>query len=166
MSRQNILASVLYHMAVSLKRKDSDEFRKKKNREKLIEQIAAMQFLTHCVGSKYISSSKIPFIISVLQNTYEYETYELYALLNEASEKADFSDSYEEVLFQMQEILCACILELTQRKKGYPERVSLYLMGFHNLPRAFLSVMDRSKISPNEAIEYSAPYLRQIKTAD
>ena len=166
MSRQNILASVLYRMAVSLKRKASEEFRKKKNREKLIEQISAMQFLTHCVGSKYIPSSKLPFIISVLQNTYEYETEELYALLNEAAEEADFSDSYEEVLFQMQEILCACVLELTQRKKGYPERVSLYLMGFHNLPRAFLSVMDRSKISPNEAIEYSAPYLRQIKTAD
>ena len=166
MSRQNILASVLYRKSVSLKGKGSDEFRRKKNHERLIKQISAMQFLTYCVGSKYIPSSKLPFIISVLQNTYEYETEELYALLNEAAEEADFSDSYEEVLFQMQEILCACILELTQKQKGYPERVSLYLMGFHNLPRAFLSVTDQSKISPDEAIEYSAPYLRQIKTAD
>ena len=108
----------------------------------------------------------LPSIISTLQNAYEYEEEDLYELLNAASEEADFSDSYEKVLFQMQEILYACTSELTCRKKGYSERISLYLMGFHNLPRAFLSVTDRSKISPDEAIEYSASYLKQIKTAD
>ena len=160
MSRQNILASVLYRMALTWKRKGSDGFRRKKSRKKLIEQISAMQFLTHCVGSKHISSSQLSSVISVLQRTYEYETEELYSLLNEASEEADFSDSYEKVLFQMHEILCACILELTKRTKGYSERVARYLMAFHNLPRAFLSVTDRAKISPEEAIEYSESYLR------
>ena len=166
MSKQNILASVLYHMALSIKRRDSHEICRMKNRKKLMEKISAMQFLTHCIGLKRISASMLPSIISTLQNTYEYETEELYDLLTQASEEADFSDSYEKVLFQMQEILYACILELTYRKKGYPERITLYLMGFHNLPRAFFSVTDRSKISPDQAIEYSAPYLKQIKTAD
>ena len=166
MSRQNILASVLYRMAVSLKSRDSHEICRKKNRAKLIEMLSAMQFLTHCVGLKHISASMLPSIISILQNTYEYEKEELYELLREATKEADFSDSYEKVLFQMQEILYACISELTYRKKGCPERITLYLMGFHNLPRAFLSVRDRSKISPDQAIEYSAPYLKQVKTAD
>ena len=166
MSRQNILASVLYRMALSLKRRDSHVICRKKNRAKLIEKLSAMQFLTHCVGLKHISASMLPSIISMLQNTYEYEKEELYELLREATEEADFSDSYEKVLFQMQEILYACISELTQRKKGYPERITLYLMGFHNLPRAFFSVTDRSKISPDQAIEYSSTYLKQAKTAD
>ena len=166
MSRQNRLALVLYRMAVSLKRRGFHEICRRKNREKLIEKLSAMQFLTQCIGLKRISASMLPSIISTLQNAYEYEEEDLYELLNAASEEADFSDSYEKVLFQMQEILYACTSELTCRKKGYSERISLYLMGFHNLPRAFLSVTDRSKISPDEAIEYSASYLKQIKTAD
>ena len=166
MSKQNILALVLYRMAVSLKGRDPHEICRRKNHEKLIEKLSAMQFLTQCIGLKRIPASMLPAIISTLQNTYEYETEELYELLTQAHEEADFSTSYEKILFQMQEILYACISELTHRKKGYPERTTLYLMGFHNLPRAFLSVTDRLKISPNEAIEYSAPYLKQAKTAD
>ena len=166
MSKQNILASVLYHMALSLKGRSSHEICQRKNREKLSEKLSAMQFLTQCIGLKRISASMLPSIISILQNTYEYEKEELYELLSQATEEADFSDSYEKVLFQMQEILYACISELTYRKKGYPERITLYLMGFHNLPRAFLSVTDRAKISPDQAIEYSASYLKQAKTAD
>ena len=122
MSRQNVLALVLYHMAVSLKRRDFSKYRRKKYRENLIVRLSAMQVLTQCIGMKSLDASKLPSILSLLRETYEYETEELYELLTQASEDADFSASYEKVLFQMQEVLFSCISELVQKKKGYLQR--------------------------------------------
>lgn len=38
--------------------------------------------------------------------------------------------------------------------------VHRYIFGFHNLPRAFLSLSDKMKISPTDAWNYSKPYLK------
>ena len=52
------------------------------------------------------------------------------------------------------------ILSAMQKEKGYIRTVSSYIKAFHNLPRAFLSITDKSRISPAEAIDYSKSYLK------
>ena len=47
-----------------------------------------------------------------------------------------------------------CILFLTTKGKAYRETVSRYVWGFHNLPRAFLSLNNSMHTSPNDALEY------------
>ena len=73
---------------------------------------------------------------------------------------SDYSDEYEELLFDMHFILSECINSAVKRKKGYVSTISRYIKAFHNYPRAFLSLADKSKISPLEAIEYSKSYLK------
>ncbi len=159
MTRSNILASVLFRTSVSLKNQNFSKLVWKHNRDKLISSLSAMQFLTSCIGLKNITLSQTDEIISILQNSYGYDTDEFSDLLREASEEASYSDEYDEILFQMHYILSDCINSATQKGKGYINTISRYIKAFHNLPRAFLSLTDRSKISPKDAIEYSKSYL-------
>ena len=84
----------------------------------------------------------------------------LWESLKEASDASDLSAEYEELLFTMHWILSDCINSVTQKKKGYINSVSLYIKAFHNYPRAFLSLTDKSRISAEEAIDYSKSYLK------
>ena len=160
MTKTNVLASELYRLALSLKNQDFKKLKLKRYRKDLINCLSSMQFLTHCVGMKSISLPQAEMIVSILKNTYNYDTDMLWESLKEASDASDLSAEYEELLFTMHWILSACINSVTQKKKGYINSVRLYIKAFHNYPRAFLSLTDKSKISAEEAIEYSKSYLK------
>ena len=160
MTRTNILASMLYRIAVSLKNINFSKLVWKHNREKLISTLSAMQFITGCIGLKNISLTQAEEIISILSTSYGYDKDELSNSLKEATAMSDYSDEYEELLFDMHFILSECINSAVKRKKGYVSTISRYIKAFHNYPRAFLSLADKSKISPKDAIEYSKPYLK------
>ena len=160
MTRTNILASMLYRIAVSLKNMNFSKLVWKHNREKLISTLSAMQFITGCIGLKNISLTQTEEIISILSTSYGYDKDELSNSLKEATAMSDYSDEYEELLFDMHFILSECINSAVKRKKGYVSTISRYIKAFHNYPRAFLSLADKSKISPTDAIEYSKSYLK------
>ena len=160
MTRTNILASMLYRIAVSLKNINFSKLVWKHNREKLISTLSAMQFITGCIGLKNISLTQAEEIISILSTSYGYDKDELSNSLKEATAMSDYSDEYEELLFNMHFILSECINSAVKRKKGYVSTISRYIKAFHNYPRAFLSLADKSKISPTDAIEYSKSYLK------
>ena len=119
-----------------------------------------MQFLVASIGSKNISHTQAEEIISVLHDTYDYNTEQFSNLLREASDESDYSDEYDDVIFQMHLILLKCINSAMKKEKGYILTVSSYIKAFHNLPRAFLSITDKSRISPADAIDYSKSYLK------
>ena len=160
MTRTNILAAMLYRIAVSMKNINFSKLVWKHNREKLISTLSAMQFITGCIGLKNISLTQAEEIISILSTSYGYDKDELSNSLKEATAMSDYSNEYEELLFDMHFILSECINSAVKRKKGYVSTISRYIKAFHNYPRAFLSLADKSKISPLEAIEYSKSYLK------
>ena len=160
MTRINVLASVLYRKSVSLKNQDFNKLIWNNNRNELVSSLSEMQFLVACIGLKNISHTQAEEIISVLHATYDYNTERFSDLLREASDESAFPDEYDDVIFQMQLILSMCINSIVKKEKGYLNTVSRYIKAFHNLPRAFLSITDKSRISPAEAIDYSKSYLK------
>ena len=160
MTRSNVLATVLYRSAVGLKNRDYSKLIWNKNRKALIDSLASMQFLTHCIGMNCISDSQAEIILSTLKNTFNFEIDELRDLLNEAIPESNISQDYRDLLFHMHLLLSSCIQEITEWKSGCAESVRKYILGFHNMPRAFLSLSDKMKISPAEAWEYSKSYLQ------
>lgn len=160
MTRGNVLASVLYNTSVSLKNRDFNKLSRKHNQDKLISSLSAMQFLTACIGANSISLSQAEQIITVLKVEYNYDTDQFSELLKEAEERSDHSPEYRDIIFQMHLILSVCINSVTEKRKGYTETVSRYIKAFHNFPRVFLSITNRSRISPSDAVEYSKSYLK------
>ena len=160
MTRVNVLASVLYRKSVSLKNQNFNKLIWNNNRNELISSLSAMQFLVACIGLRNISRSQAEEIISVLHIAYHYDMQENSDLLREATDESDYSNEYEDLLFRMHSILSMCINSAKQKEKGYIRTVSSYIKAFHNFPRAFLSITDKSKISPSDAIEYSTSYLK------
>ena len=158
MTRTNVLAELLYRMAVNWKRQEESQLKSWRKRKALRSDLRAMEFLTDCLG-ECISDSKANSILSVLEDVYRMDTSEIAPELMRANEVSTYSSQYLNLLMQMRYVLDACQTELQTRKKGYLRRVQLYLMGFHNYPRAFLSLEDRAVISAEDAVEYSASYL-------
>ena len=97
--------------------------------------LAAMQFLTVCIGLKSISLSRAQEIISILRDTYGYDTEGLSDILIEASAESDYSIEYEDLLFHIHSILSKCIDSVIRKCNTYT--VSQYIRAFHNYPRAF-----------------------------
>jgi hypothetical protein len=69
-------------------------------------------------------------------------------------EKTEYSVEHYELALLMNRRLTECILFLTQKDKNYRNTVERYVWGFHNLPRAFLSIENPMNISVDEAIKY------------
>ena len=159
MTKANVLASVLYRLAISLKNQDFKKLIFKRHRKDLIYTLSSMKFLTHCIGMKSISPYQAEKIVNLLKDTNNIDTDALTESLKEASDESDFSVDYENLLSEMQRILSSCIDILLQKKKGYIDRINLYIKAFHNYPRAFLSLTDKWRISPEQATEYSKVYL-------
>ena len=160
MTRTNVLASLLYQTAVSLKNMNFNKLVWKHPRGKLISALSAMQFITGCLGLKNISLSQTEVIITILSTTYGYNKDEFSNALKEANAMSDYSEEYEELLFEMHAILSECVNSVVQTKKGYIGTISRYIKAFHHYPRAFLSLTDKSWISPKDAIEYAKPHLK------
>ena len=157
MTRTNLLASVLYQSALNMKSLDPRSLRRKKNREKAMEALSMMQFLTGCLGMRQISDEQTEIILSVLEHTYHYDVSELAEPLKDAEAVTDLSPEYDDLLFRMRLILSDG-LSAVMRKDG--DSAWRCMAAFHNLPRAFLSLGDTGKISPQDAWEWSKSYLK------
>jgi hypothetical protein len=160
MTRGNVLAALLYRKAVELKNQNYSKLYWKKSRNNLIKSLSAMQFLTHCIGMECIQDDQAEIIISTLKNSFFFDTDELRSLLNEASAESNITKEYRDLLFHMNLVLSSCIYEVSGAKSECTESVRKYICGFHNMPRAFLSISDKMKISPTDAWNYSKPYLK------
>lgn len=159
MTRVNVLASVLYRTAVRIKNSNFNKLVWRCNRDNLVSSLTAMQFLTGCIGLKNISLLQAEEIISILRNTFDYGIDDFSDILKDASAESDYPIEYEDLLFQMHFILSECINNIMHTKKCNIATVSRYIKAFHNFPRAFLSLTDSSKISPEDALEYSKSYI-------
>ena len=157
MTRTNLLASVLYQSALHMKSLDSRSLRREKNREKAMEALSMMQFLTGCLGMRQISDEQAEIILSVLEHTYHYDVSELSEPLKDAEAVTDLSPEYDDLLFRMHLILSDG-LSAIMRKDG--DSAWRCMAAFHNLPKAFLSLGDTGKISPQDAWEWSKSYLK------
>ena len=157
MTRTNLLASVLYQSALTMKRMDLHGLRRKKNRKKTIEALSMMQFLTGCLGMRQISDEQTEIILSVLEHTYHYDVSEVSEPLKNAEAHTDLSPEYDDLLLDMHVILSDG-LSAVMRKDG--DSAWRCMAAFHNLPRAFLSLGDTGRISPQDAWEWSKSYLK------
>ena len=160
MTRSNVLAALLYRKAVELKNQNYSKLYWKKSRDNLIKSLSAMQFLTHCIGMDSIQDDQAEIILSTLENSFFFDTADLRDSLNEASAESNITKEYRDLLFHMNLILSSCIYEISASKTGCAESVRRYICGFHNMPRTFLSISDKMKISPTDAWNYSKPYLK------
>lgn len=90
------------------------------------------------------------------------ELYELQdmtdILLSSLHNSSGFSNNYLELAIFMKTSLSECVDFLISKGKNYRGTVKRYIWEFHNLPRAFLPIDNKMKISPNEAMEYFKPY--------
>ena len=73
----------------------------------------------------------------------------------------NYSNNYFELALFMSNTLSECIVFLNSKGKGSREAVQRYVWGFHNLPRAFFSLNNCMRISPEKAVEYDKPYLKK-----
>ena len=94
----------------------------------------------------------------------EKEIYEadklIESLIFHLHDNPDYSIEYYEMASFMHKTLAECRVYLTGKSKNYRGTVQRYIWGFHNLPRAFLSIDNPMKISPEQANEYFKPYLK------
>lgn len=157
MTRANLLASVLYRSALTTKRLDPRSLRRKRDRERAVETLSMMQFLTGCLGMRQISDEQTEIILSVLEHTHHYDVSELAEPLRDAEAVTDLSPEYDDLLFRMHLILSDG-LSAVMRKDG--DSAWRCMAAFHNLPRAFLSLGDTGRISPQDAWEWSKSYLK------
>lgn len=157
MTRTNLLASVLYQSALTMKRMDLHGLRRKKNRKKTIEALSMMQFLTGYLGMRHISDEQTEIILSVLEHTYHYDVSEVSEPLKNAEAHTDLSPEYDDLLLDMHVVLSDG-LSAVMRKDG--DSAWRCMAAFHNLPRAFLSLGDTGRISPQDAWEWSKSYLK------
>ena len=157
MTRANLLASVLYRSALIVKRLDPRSLRRKQDRERVVEDFSMMQFLTGCLGMRQISDEQTEIILSVLEHTHHYDVSELAEPLRDAEAVTDLSPEYDDLLFHMRLILSDG-LSAVMRKDG--DSAWRSMAAFHNLPRAFLSLGDTGRISPQDAWEWSKSYLK------
>ena len=155
MTKANLLASVLYQSAIAMKSMDLQGLRRKKTREKAMEVISIMQFLTGCLGIRHISDEQTEIILSVLEHTYHCDVSELSEPLKDSEAVTDLSPEYDDLLFSMHLILSDG-LSAIMRKDG--DSAWRCMAAFHNLPRAFLSLGDSQRISPRDALEWSKSY--------
>lgn len=96
--------------------------------------------------------------------TLEKELYKIQAQVNKIicllNNNQNYSIEYMKLATFMSNQITECILLLTTKSKNYKNTVSRYVWGYHNLPRAFLSLNNPMRISPTEAMEYYKPYLK------
>lgn len=89
------------------------------------------------------------------------ETQEIaHKLISSIQNNTNYSNDYFELALFMYKTLSECIILLTSKSKNHRETAIRHIWGFHNLPRAFLSIENSMKTTPNEAMEYYKPYLK------
>ena len=122
----------------------------------------AEELYIHSIQLKKYNSKRLLFRKNRL--TLEKELYKIQTQVNEIicllKNNPNYSIEYIELATFMSNQITECILFLTTKGKNYRNTVSRYFRGFHNFPRAFLSLNNSMCISPVEAMEYYKPYLK------
>ncbi len=68
------------------------------------------------------------------------------------------SAEYFELIVYMNKTLCSCTELLLNQQGDYKKTVCNYIRGFHNLPKAFFPLDDRTRISVKDAMAYFESY--------
>ena len=122
----------------------------------------AEKLYTNSIQLKKYDSRKLLFKKNRL--VLEKELYQIQSQVNEIiiliKDNPDYSVEYIKLATFMSDQITECILFLTTKGRAYRETVSRYIWGFHNLPRAFLSLNNSMRISSDDALKYYKSYLK------
>lgn len=95
-------------------------------------------------------------LLSELQNDQQLA----FLLLKELKNDLSYSSEYYELALFMCNSLFECVFSLALKKKNYRQTVWRYIHGFHNLPRAFLPLENKARVSAAQATDYYRTYLK------
>ena len=122
----------------------------------------AEELYTNSIQLKKYDSRKLLFKKNRL--VLEKKLYQIQSQVNEIiiliKDNPDYSVEYIKLATFMSDQITECILFLTTKGRAYRETVSRYIWGFHNLPRAFLSLNHSMRISSDDALKYYKSYLK------
>ena len=122
----------------------------------------AEKLYTNSIQLKKYDSRKLLFKKNRL--VLEKELYQIQSQVNEIiiliKDNPHYSVEYIKLATFMSDQITECILFLTTKGRAYRETVSRYIWGFHNLPRAFLSLNNSMRISSDDALKYYKSYLK------
>ena len=122
----------------------------------------AEELYTNSIQLKKYDSRKLLFKKNRL--VLEKELYQIQSQVNEIiiliKDNPDYSVEYIKLATFMSDQITEYILFLTTKGRAYRETVSRYIWGFHNLPRAFLSLNNSLRISSDDALKYYKSYLK------
>ena len=82
------------------------------------------------------------------------------SLLLELKDNTLFSDEYFKLALLMYESVFESVVILSKKEKNYKTTAIKYIHGFHNLPRAFLPIENRMRISASDAMNYYSQYIK------
>ena len=122
----------------------------------------AEKLYTNSIQLKKYDSRKLLFKKNRL--VLEKELYQIQSQVNEIiiliKDNPHYSVEYIKLATFMSDQITECILFFTTKGRAYRETVSRYIWGFHNLPRAFLSLNNSMRISSDDALKYYKSYLK------
>ncbi|MBO5047141.1 MAG: hypothetical protein J6D19_01880 [Clostridia bacterium] len=158
MTRNSVLAELLYTKAIEMKTMPFPLFFSSKSKRRMAENFNFLQFVTSCLAMQTISDHEADRILEKLVSDFHFSNADFFDAFQNAKAFSDHSPEYQDILFLMNDILSSCMAEILRKT---PDKIKLRRLcfAFHNLPRAFLSLSDHRKISPAEAISYSTSFL-------
>jgi hypothetical protein len=158
MTRNSVLAELLYVKAIEMKTMPFPSFLFSVSKRRMAENFNFLQFITSCLSMQTISDYEADRILEKLASDFQFSNIDFSEAFQTAKAASNHSVEYQDVLFLMNDILSSCMAEIL-RKRPAKTKLRRLFFAFHNLPRAFLSLSDRRKITPAEAIEYARSYL-------
>ena len=158
MTRNSVLAELLYNKAIEMKTSPLSSFRLAVRKNQVYTNLSLMQFLAYCLSMETISACQSERILAKLVSDFYFSDAAFAEKFKNAKAENSRTPEYQDILFLMNDILSSCMAEIL-RKRPDKTKLRRLFFAFHNLPRAFLSLSDRRKITPAEAIDYAHSYL-------
>ncbi len=151
MTKNAVIAEILYGKAIGLKKYKRSDFLFTRKRSEMLAALSEMQYLVHCLPMRSISDEQAREILNIVQT----DRPDLTDVLIQANDHPDYAPEYEALLLEMSGILTSCIANIAKKQTGARESALSQMKVFHNLPRTFLSLESRQKISIQEARDYA-----------
>ncbi len=120
----------------------------------------AEKMYTDAIRLKRYNSNKIQWFWhrAALKKDLRRMTAQVEELMDQLRQAKTHSAKYEELALYMSEILDQCIRKLDSGDRTCYESVRRMVWGFHNLPRAFLSLQNGMQISAEQARAFFVSY--------
>jgi hypothetical protein len=120
----------------------------------------AEKMYTDAIRLKRYNSNKIQWFWhrAALKKDLRRMTAQVDQLIDQLRQAQTHSAEYTELALYMSEILDQCIRKLDSGDRTCYESVRRMVWGFHNLPRAFLSMQNTMRISAKTAMDYFSSY--------